>query len=147
MLFGTVPSNWEMHGFGRPIYTNVVYPFPLNPPRVPDDNPTGCYRTYFNLPKEWEGMTATITYHCSCYVILLVQKEGNRKIENIDKLLSFVHPTPETLNINVDTLVKKLMLDSDVCSFHCIIKSMMILELCDLQLIQKFGDCVFLIVP
>lgn len=50
-----VPSNWEMHGFGRPIYTNVVYPFPLNPPSVPDDNPTGCYRTYFNLPKEWEG--------------------------------------------------------------------------------------------
>lgn len=50
-----VPSNWQMHGFDRPIYTNVIYPFPLDPPRVPDDNPTGCYRTYFNLPKNWEG--------------------------------------------------------------------------------------------
>ncbi|KAK4411137.1 Beta-galactosidase [Sesamum angolense] len=50
-----VPSNWQMHGFDRPIYTNVVYPFPLNPPKVPEDNPTGCYRTYFYLPKEWEG--------------------------------------------------------------------------------------------
>lgn len=50
-----VPSNWQMHGFDKPIYTNVVYPFPLNPPKVPDDNPTGCYRTYFSLPKEWEG--------------------------------------------------------------------------------------------
>lgn len=50
-----VPSNWQMHGFDKPIYTNVVYPFPLNPPKVPDDNPTGCYRTYFDLPKEWEG--------------------------------------------------------------------------------------------
>ncbi|KAL8529235.1 hypothetical protein ACS0TY_006603 [Phlomoides rotata] len=50
-----VPSNWQMHGFDRPIYTNVVYPFPLNPPKVPEDNPTGCYRTYFSLPKEWEG--------------------------------------------------------------------------------------------
>ncbi|KAH6803430.1 glycoside hydrolase family 2 protein [Perilla frutescens var. frutescens] len=50
-----VPSNWQMHGFDRPIYTNVVYPFPLTPPKVPEDNPTGCYRTYFSLPKEWEG--------------------------------------------------------------------------------------------
>lgn len=53
---GTVPSNWQMHGFDRPIYTNVVYPFPLDPPFVPVDNPTGCYRTYFHIPKEWKGM-------------------------------------------------------------------------------------------
>ncbi|XP_047947875.1 beta-galactosidase [Salvia hispanica] len=50
-----VPSSWQMHGFDKPIYTNVVYPFPLTPPKVPEDNPTGCYRTYFFLPKEWEG--------------------------------------------------------------------------------------------
>ncbi|XP_010276620.1 PREDICTED: uncharacterized protein LOC104611315 [Nelumbo nucifera] len=50
-----VPSNWQMHGFDRPIYTNVVYPFPLDPPYVPADNPTGCYRTCFHIPKEWEG--------------------------------------------------------------------------------------------
>ncbi|XVF41109.1 hypothetical protein PTKIN_Ptkin01aG0254100 [Pterospermum kingtungense] len=50
-----VPSNWQMHGFDRPIYTNVVYPFPLDPPHVPIDNPTGCYRTYFDIPKEWQG--------------------------------------------------------------------------------------------
>lgn len=49
-----------MHGFDRPIYTNVIYPFPLDPPRVPDDNPTGCYRTYFNLPKNWEGMKLSL---------------------------------------------------------------------------------------
>ncbi|KAL3622626.1 hypothetical protein CASFOL_034037 [Castilleja foliolosa] len=49
-----VPSNWQMHGFDVPIYTNVVYPFPLNPPKVPEDNPTGCYRTFFTLPKEWD---------------------------------------------------------------------------------------------
>lgn len=50
-----VPSNWQLHGFDRPIYTNTEYPFPLDPPKVPEDNPTGCYRTYFLLPKEWEG--------------------------------------------------------------------------------------------
>lgn len=50
-----VPSNWQMHGFDRPIYTNVVYPFPMTPPFVPDENPTGCYRTYFHIPEEWKG--------------------------------------------------------------------------------------------
>ncbi|KAK3163026.1 hypothetical protein QOZ80_1BG0096690 [Eleusine coracana subsp. coracana] len=50
-----VPSNWQMHGFDRPIYTNITYPFPMNPPFVPSDNPTGCYRTVFHIPIEWTG--------------------------------------------------------------------------------------------
>ncbi|KAG9129366.1 hypothetical protein Leryth_016643 [Lithospermum erythrorhizon] len=50
-----VPSNWQMHGYDRPIYTNTVYPFHFDPPKVPEDNPTGCYRNFFALPKEWEG--------------------------------------------------------------------------------------------
>ncbi|KAF8642100.1 hypothetical protein HU200_067357 [Digitaria exilis] len=50
-----VPSNWQMHGFDRPIYTNITYPFPINPPFVTSDNPTGCYRTVFHIPKEWKG--------------------------------------------------------------------------------------------
>jgi len=48
-----VPSNWTMHGFDRPHYTNVQMPFKHHPPRVPDDNPTGCYRTQFELPGDW----------------------------------------------------------------------------------------------
>ncbi|WOI37305.1 beta-galactosidase [Alteromonas sp. CI.11.F.A3] len=44
----TVPSNWQMQGFDKPIYCNVKYPFPVNPPEVPSDNPTGCYRTTFS---------------------------------------------------------------------------------------------------
>ncbi|OMO87190.1 hypothetical protein COLO4_20752 [Corchorus olitorius] len=50
-----VPSNWQMHGFDRPIYTNVLYPFPLDPPHVSTDIPTGCYRIYFHIPNEWQG--------------------------------------------------------------------------------------------
>jgi beta-galactosidase/beta-glucuronidase len=50
-----VPSNWQMHGFDKPIYTNVQYPFPLKEyPLVPeDDNPTGLYRHQFNIPADW----------------------------------------------------------------------------------------------
>ncbi|MEH7235812.1 glycoside hydrolase family 2 TIM barrel-domain containing protein [Bacillus sp. JJ1562] len=42
-----VPSSWQLHGYGRPHYTNVQYPFPVNPPYVPTENPTGSYRRNF----------------------------------------------------------------------------------------------------
>lgn len=66
-----VPSNWELLGYGKPVYTNVVYPFltqggkePFevkmtrdqlvpNAPNVPGQNRTGCYRRSFVIPKEY----------------------------------------------------------------------------------------------
>jgi beta-galactosidase len=61
-----VPSNWELEGYGVPIYSNVTYPFAKDPPRVtgpvPDDwtaakqpNPVGSYRRTFTIPDSWEG--------------------------------------------------------------------------------------------
>jgi beta-galactosidase len=46
-----VPSTWVLHGHGKPWYTNIQFPFPLDPPRVPDDNPTGDYRLTFDTDK------------------------------------------------------------------------------------------------
>ncbi len=57
-----VPSNWEMQGYGRPNYTNVKYPFPYDPPYVPDENPVGCYRKAFQLPEGWKGKRIAITF-------------------------------------------------------------------------------------
>ncbi|MGF1688057.1 beta-galactosidase [Photobacterium japonica] len=45
----TVPANWQLQGYDKPIYANVKYPFDVNPPFVPADNPTGCYRTEITL--------------------------------------------------------------------------------------------------
>jgi beta-galactosidase len=51
-----VPSNWQMDGYGRPIYLNIRYPFTVNPPYIPDDyNPVGSYRTEFEIPSGWNG--------------------------------------------------------------------------------------------
>ena len=50
-----VPSNWQMHGYGKPHYTNVQYPFVIDPPRVPSENPTGSYRLRFQIPEGWTG--------------------------------------------------------------------------------------------
>jgi beta-galactosidase len=61
-----VPSNWELKGYGTPIYTNVTYPFARNAPSVltaPTDktwtaynerNPVGSYRRDFDIPAAWE---------------------------------------------------------------------------------------------
>jgi beta-galactosidase len=51
----TVPGNWQLQDFDDiPIYTNVAYPFPPNPPFVPKENPTGCYRRTFSLDPAWQ---------------------------------------------------------------------------------------------
>ncbi|WP_214316733.1 glycoside hydrolase family 2 TIM barrel-domain containing protein [Nonomuraea sediminis] len=50
-----VPSHWVLHGYGAPAYTNVAFPFPVDPPFVPDENPTGDYRRLFELPSGWSG--------------------------------------------------------------------------------------------
>ncbi|MCL9668014.1 beta-galactosidase [Rosenbergiella epipactidis] len=49
----TVPSNWQRQGYDVPIYTNVTYPIPVNPPQVPADNPTGCYSLTFSVEASW----------------------------------------------------------------------------------------------
>ena len=51
----TVPSNWQLQGFGKPIYVNMSMPFESNPPNVPQSgNETGLYRVNFELEKSWE---------------------------------------------------------------------------------------------
>ncbi|QQE11286.1 DUF4981 domain-containing protein [Planctomycetota bacterium] len=61
-----VPSNWQLEGYGVPIYTNRIYPFAVDPPRVMGEveegwtkaklpNPVGCYKKTFVLPTDWDG--------------------------------------------------------------------------------------------
>jgi len=54
-----VPANWEVEGYGVPIYVNASYPFQqghLAPPDIPDGyNPVGSYKRDFQLPKNWDG--------------------------------------------------------------------------------------------
>lgn len=49
----TVPGHWVLQGHGAPQYTNTLYPFPVDPPRVPDANPTGDHLRTFDLPAGW----------------------------------------------------------------------------------------------
>ncbi|WP_093212431.1 glycoside hydrolase family 2 TIM barrel-domain containing protein [Sediminibacillus albus] len=57
-----VPSSWQMHGYGKPAYTNVVYPFPVDPPFVPSENPTGSYVKEFWITKDWLDKQVTVRF-------------------------------------------------------------------------------------
>ncbi|MHA1724711.1 MAG: glycoside hydrolase family 2 TIM barrel-domain containing protein [Promethearchaeota archaeon] len=54
-----VPSNWQMKGYGKPIYTNIKYPYSVKKRNIPSIshsyNPVGSYRTYFDIPENWKG--------------------------------------------------------------------------------------------
>ena len=47
-----VPSAWQLSGYGKPQYTNVRYPFPHDPPYVPDENPLGIYRRSYSYTRD-----------------------------------------------------------------------------------------------
>ena len=48
-----VPSCWQLKGYDHMHYTDVLYLFPLNPPYVPTENPTGIYKRSFEIPENW----------------------------------------------------------------------------------------------
>ncbi|MEN6575241.1 MAG: glycoside hydrolase family 2 TIM barrel-domain containing protein [Phycisphaerales bacterium] len=68
-----VPSNWEIQGYGTPIYSNIRYPHVRQPPKIigplPTDytaarepNPVGSYRTVFDVPKAWNNREVFIHF-------------------------------------------------------------------------------------
>lgn len=61
-----VPSCWQLQGYDHPNYTNINYPFPCDPPYVPDDNPCGVYRRMFSISKLWGKMYFVFEGVSSC---------------------------------------------------------------------------------
>ncbi|GAA4279620.1 glycoside hydrolase family 2 TIM barrel-domain containing protein [Gaetbulibacter aestuarii] len=59
-----VPSDWQMHGYGYPIYTNIEYPFPKNAPCIADDfNPVGSYQRHFMIPDTWKDKSVFLHFN------------------------------------------------------------------------------------
>ena len=59
-----VPANWELNGYGMPIYVNVDNEFrPNEPPFAPTvNNPVGCYVTEFDIPEIWKDRRTFINF-------------------------------------------------------------------------------------
>ena len=85
-----VPSNWQMEGYGVPLYSNVTYPFRKDPPRVMGTppshftnfdhrNPVGSYRHIFTVPSEWRDRQVFIVFdgvNSAFYLWINGQKVG-----------------------------------------------------------------------
>lgn len=72
-----VPSNWQMYGYDIPQYTNVNYPYPVDPPYVPADNPMGVYMRDFTLPLGWENRDTYVFFEGvnSCFYLYVNGKQ------------------------------------------------------------------------
>ncbi|MGC6098962.1 beta-galactosidase subunit alpha [Enterobacter quasiroggenkampii] len=58
----TVPAMWQMEGHGELQYTDEGFPFPVDVPWVPADNPTGAYQRHFTLSDGWQGKQTLIKF-------------------------------------------------------------------------------------
>ena len=102
-----VPSHWQLEGYGYPHYTNVVYPFPVDPPFVPNENQTGCYVRTFTLPETWRDREVILTFRGAdsfFYVWINGKKagmsKGSRIISEFD-VTEFLQPGENTIAVEV----------------------------------------------
>ena len=101
-----VPSNWEMNGYGTPIYTNYNYPHANTPPYInpiiggtseKEPNPVGSYRRDFNIPANWDGKQIMLHFdgvYSAVYVWVNGQKVGFSEGANNDAefdITKYVH--------------------------------------------------------
>ena len=123
-----VPSNWELNGFGEPIYTNIAYPWDynseerymihpnqdriennnlLNPPFIPEHNPTGCYFRTFEVSKEWQDRDIFLHFdgvETVFYVWLNGHPIGyseDSKLPSSFHITEFVRPGENTIAVQV----------------------------------------------
>ena len=64
-----VPANWQLHGYDRAQYTNVVYPIPFDPPFVPDDDPVGIYQRDYCYGKDGQSRILCFEGVDSCFYL------------------------------------------------------------------------------
>ncbi len=104
-----VPSNWQMHGYGLPIYVNIRYPWsPTAPPKIPhDNNPVGSYRRTFTVPEKWKGRHVFLHFdgvESAFYVWVNGQKvgysQGSRTPAEFN-ITKYVKPGENTLAVEV----------------------------------------------
>ena len=104
----SVPSNWEMQGFGDPLFRNVAQPFHANPPFVPREyNPTGSYRKSFTLPANWKSKRIFLRMEKTASAsfvwingLEVGYNEGAQEPAEYD-VTSFLKPGKNTIAVNV----------------------------------------------
>ena len=113
-----VPSNWQLEGYGVPVYTNATYPFRADPPYVmgepPADytnfkqrNPVGSYWREFRVPDQWQGRNVFLQLNgvdSAFYVWVNGKKVGysqGSRTSAIFDITDYLQPGDNTLAVEV----------------------------------------------
>ncbi|MCK7558076.1 hypothetical protein MKQ70_24955 [Chitinophaga sedimenti] len=102
-----VPSNWELQGFGLPVFTNITYMFPRNPPFVGDNNPVGTYRKTFTVPAAWSNKEVLVHFGSitgCAFVYVNGQKVGMSKASKTEaefNITRYLKPGQNLLAVQV----------------------------------------------
>lgn len=102
-----VPGNWQLYGYDKPQYVNRDYPFPCDPPYLPDYNPVGSYRYKFEISKDWISRKTFIVFEGvdSAFNLYINGKfvgysQGSHMSSEFD-ITGFVHRGKNILAVNV----------------------------------------------
>lgn len=100
-----VPSCWQLRGYENPNYCNINYPFPIDPPFVPDKNPCGVYRRNFEIKKLWGKMYFVFEGVASCAFLYINDNyigftQGNHFTAEFD-ITDFVKEGENTVTVKV----------------------------------------------
>lgn len=86
-----VPCSWQYQGYDVPQYINISYPFPVDPPYVPIDNPAGIYHREFVIEENWAGRRTHLVFEgvSSCLELYVNGKrvgwsQGSRMVSEFD---------------------------------------------------------------
>jgi hypothetical protein len=115
-----VPSNWECQGFGTPIYTNIIYPFPVTPPYVPKDNPTGCYTHTFDIAEDWTNNKRSAAIICT----LLLSPESGPNHQLSQQCIHFTLHLNDTTSLALSRVF--LQFEAVGSAFYCWVNGAMV---------------------
>lgn len=128
-----VPSCWEAQGYEHPNYTNINFPFPCDPPYVPDINPAGVYERAFLIPDTAMRHYIVFDGVCSCAELYINgsfvgSTQGSHLTAEFD-ISGFVHTGENTIRVYVRKWCCGSYLESqDFIRFHGIFRDVSLLS-------------------
>ncbi len=129
----TVPSCWQLKGYENPNYTNINYPYPCDPPFVPDDNPCGVYSRDFEIENKWGRIYFVLEGVSSCAFLYINDKyvgftQGSHLSAEFD-ITDFVNQGINNVTIKVlKWCVGSYLEDQDSFRYNGIFRDVYILQ-------------------